>query len=368
MIIAFVLDDTLDRPDGVQQYILTLGAWLESRGHTVHYLVTNTVRTDIPRVHSFGSYLKLKFNGNAVRTPLPVSRRRIRTIMAEIRPDVLHVQMPYSPFFAGRVIQEAGPKTRIIGTFHILPASGWHVLANRGLAVLLAPTSRLFTSVVAVSAPAALFARTVYHYHASVIPAAVDIARFKPASSQNETPSSSVRIVFLGRLVARKGLMTLIQAFKTLPEPSKSNANLVIGGTGPLADAAGNLASGERRISLTGFVAEPDKPSFLRVADIAVFPSTSGESFGIILVEAMASGAGVVLGADNPGYQSVLGNGSEALFRAGSVSSLQVALTHFISDAQARSKLHAAQQELIRSFDVTSVGPRIEALYQQDDL
>jgi phosphatidylinositol alpha-mannosyltransferase len=364
VIIAFVLDDTLDRPDGVQQYILTLGTWLESRGHTVHYLVTNTTRTNIPRVHSFGSHVKFKFNGNAVRTPLPVSRRSIRSVLEKIRPDVLHVQMPYSPFFAARVIRQAALHTCIVGTFHILPASSWHTLANRLLALVLSRSDRRIQAVIAVSPPAAVFARQIYHYVPSVIPAAVDLTRFRQIPAKTEDKTENVRIVFLGRLVARKGLMNLIRAFKSLPNESRQTASLVIGGAGPLSQQARNLARGVSGISFCGFISESDKPSFLASADIAVFPSTAGESFGIILIEAMASGAGIVLGADNPGYKSVLGEHTGALVKAGSVASLRDALAHYIVDSHARTKLHVIQQQLVRDFDIANVGPRIEAVYE----
>lgn len=76
MKIAIVLDDTLDKPDGVQQHVMLVGKWLSDQGHDVHYLVSETVRTDIPNVHSIAKFINLKFNGNNVRTPLPsVSQR-----------------------------------------------------------------------------------------------------------------------------------------------------------------------------------------------------------------------------------------------------------------------------------------------------
>lgn len=131
MRVALVLDDTLDRPDGVQQYVLTLGRWLAGRGHEVFYLVADSKRHDMPGVHSLGRYVSTHFNGNAVRTPLPVSPARIKGVLDEVRPDVLHVQMPYSPWLAGRLVTAAAPGVAVVGTFHVLPFGKAQVASNR---------------------------------------------------------------------------------------------------------------------------------------------------------------------------------------------------------------------------------------------
>jgi phosphatidyl-myo-inositol alpha-mannosyltransferase len=123
MKIAFALDDTLDTPDGVQQYVLSLGSWLAAQGHNVHYLVGNTTRNDVTNVHPLSRNWKVRFNGNRMSIPLPVSRHKLRAFLAEQQFDVLHVQVPYSPFLAGQLMRAAPASTAIIGTFHILPYS-----------------------------------------------------------------------------------------------------------------------------------------------------------------------------------------------------------------------------------------------------
>ena len=112
MKIGLVLDDTLDTPDGVQQYVLQVGAWLTDQGHEVHYLVGQTARTDIPNLHSLSRNLKVRFNGNRMSMPLPASRRKLRAFLQEMQFDVLHVQVPYSPFMAGRLLSVAPASTR----------------------------------------------------------------------------------------------------------------------------------------------------------------------------------------------------------------------------------------------------------------
>jgi phosphatidylinositol alpha-mannosyltransferase len=363
MIIAFVLDDTLDRPDGVQQYILALGKWLTARGHEVHYLVTETHRTDIAHVHALGGYVKTTFNGNGVRTPRPVPTRRIRAVLSEIKPDVLHVQMPYSPFFAARVIMAAAPSTLIVGTFHILPATSWHKLANRLLAVALKSSQQRIQAVTAVSAPAAEFARAVYGLSARVIPPPVNLVDAPDKPQVGVPESSTVKVVFLGRLVARKGALQLIRAFQSLPSMSRRKAQLIIGGDGSLMTKAIRLAGNDTDISFVGFVSESSKRAFLEAADIAVFPSTGGESFGIILIEAMSCGAGIVLGGRNPGYASVLGTGTNSLVDPDDTVAFSRQLDYYITHPAERKRLHKLQAILVRQFDINHIGPEIESLY-----
>ena len=92
MKIGLVLDDTLDKPDGVQQHVLTVGKWLSEQGHEVHYLVANTERKDIPNTHSLGRFINVRYNKNNVRTPLPANRNNIRALIRRENFDVLHVQ------------------------------------------------------------------------------------------------------------------------------------------------------------------------------------------------------------------------------------------------------------------------------------
>jgi phosphatidylinositol alpha-mannosyltransferase len=79
--VGLVLDDSLDSTDGVQQYVLTVGAWLTSQGHEVHYLVGKTTRTDLPNIHSLSRNIRVRYNGNRLSIPLPASKRRLRQVL-----------------------------------------------------------------------------------------------------------------------------------------------------------------------------------------------------------------------------------------------------------------------------------------------
>ena len=102
--IGFVLDSGLDKPDGVQQYVLAVGEWLRGHGHDVHYLVGQTSRRDIQGVHSLGRSVKVRFNGNNGSIPLLARKSKLRAFVAAEHFDVLHVQVPHHPLLAQRIL------------------------------------------------------------------------------------------------------------------------------------------------------------------------------------------------------------------------------------------------------------------------
>lgn len=363
--IAFVLDDTLDKPDGVQQYVIALGKEYTRRGHNVHYLVMDTAREDVKNVHSLGQYFTTSFNGNVVRTPKPVKKQIIRKVLDEIRPDVLHVQMPYSPLFASRVVEVARPETRIVGTFHILPASILNECANRLLGLAIKNTLKRFNQLVAVSEPAAMFARKTYGINPAVIPNCVDIDSYRPSSLQKHS-SKSKKIVFLGRFVERKGAHELIRAVAQLKQrPKMQDIEVIMAGKGPELVKATELAKSlavDDIISFPGFVSEEEKIKLLRSADVAVFPSLSGESFGIVLIEAMAAGSRVVLGGNNPGYASVIGAKPELLIDPKDTKKFAKTLQWALQSPE-RHKITKWQYDYVMRFDTKNVASQLLALY-----
>lgn len=364
-----VLDDSIDRPDGVQQYALTLGAFFESEGHEVHYVCSEASRDDVT-VHSLARNVGVTFNGNGLRIPLPTSRKKLREFLERERYDVIHVQIPHSPLFAARVVDEArrvqARTVRIVGTFHILPSGPVSSVATRALGSWLRRNLAKFDQFCAVSEPAVEFSRKAFGIEASMIPNSVDISLFADAPVTDHTDDRLV-VAFLGRLVERKGAQELVAAIAALPEPTRTKLDVRIGGKGPLRDklASTITAAGlDDVVTLAGFVAEEDKPSFYAAADLAVFPATGGESFGIVLIEAMASGAGVVVGGNNPGYLSVLGDRPEVSMDPRDTPAFAATLERLIEDGRLRAELHAEQRERVKAFDVGVVGQQVLEMYR----
>ncbi|WP_084077362.1 glycosyltransferase family 4 protein [Demequina sp. NBRC 110057] len=372
MKVALVLDDSIDRPDGVQQYVLTLGAFLERAGHEVHYVCSDASRSDVT-VHSLARNVGVTFNGNGLRMPLPTSRAMLREFLARERYDVIHVQTPHSPLFAARVVDEArrvqGDAVRIVGTFHILPDGAVSEYGTRLLGRWLRRNLARFDAFCAVSPPAHDFAARAFGITPQVIPCPVDVTRFaREAADAVRWPGADGRLVvaFLGRLVERKGAVELVRALAGLDPSVLARLEVRIGGKGPLLDqlreSVAKHGLGDA-VSFAGFVAEEDKAGFYADADIAVFPATGGESFGIVLVEAMASGAGVVLAGANPGYLSVIGDGPHVSVDARDTRAFAEALTLLAQAPDLRAELHAEQAERVQRFDVETVGAQVLALY-----
>jgi phosphatidylinositol alpha-mannosyltransferase len=362
--IGLVLDDTLDTPDGVQQYVLNVGGWLSEQGHDVHYLVGATTRTDIPNVHSLSKNLRVRFNGNKMSMPLPASRRKLKVFLAAEQFDVLHVQVPYSPFMAGRLVLAAPSATAVVGTFHILPYSRLVTFANRLLALLNMHSGRRFNRMLAVSAPAREFARTVYGYEAEVVPNPVKLAQFEGVVSTSE----AVNIVFLGRLVPRKGAQYLLQAVAHIRDHQLYDGDIQvsIGGKGdlrPELERYVQSAGLTENVRFYGFIDEAHKALFLAQADVAAYPSTAGESFGIVILEAMAAARGVVLAGNNPGYSSVLAPYQNQLFDPLDVPALAEKIAWYLNRPAEREAATTAQRAYVQHFDIGVVGTRLVEVY-----
>lgn len=372
MRIGLLIDDSLDRPDGVQQFVLTLGQWLTEQGHTVHYLTSQTKRTDLAGIHVLAGSWSVKFNGNQLNIPRLVSKKTVSDLLDELDLDVIHVQMPYSPLLAGRVIKQAHQRgILIVSTYHILPYGILARHSTRLLGLLQRNSMKRIGIYTATSLPAKEFALWSHGIDCEVVPNLVNLALFRGALDPKAKlqHNSKKRIVFLGRLVPRKGAKQLVIAIAKLPKSlDRDNLEVIIAGKGPLQHELQQIIYSQQLediVSLIGFVSETDKPGLLNSADIAVFPSISGESFGIVLVEAMAAGAGVVVGGDNPGYRSVLGRWEDTLFDPKDSTKFASCLERIIGDPELREKLHAGQQSSVKQYDIDIVGRKFLSVYQR---
>ncbi|MEK7594891.1 MAG: glycosyltransferase family 4 protein [Patescibacteria group bacterium] len=368
--VGLVLDDGLDSPDGVQQYVLAMGEWLRDQGHEVLYLAGQTSRTDIEGVHSLSRNISVKSNGNYLTVPLPTSRKKLRNFLAEHQLDVLHVQTPYSPFMAGRLVQEASAQTAVVGTFHILPNSYLISLGTQLLGRWSRRSLRRFDKMLSVSPAAQVFARDKFGVESSVLPNVIDYERFRLAKPLVKYNDSTLTILFLGRLVPRKGCHLLLEAVSELVNNHENLPafRVVICGKGPLLHNLKRFVD-ERGLNdiveFTGFVSEVDKPHYYAAANISAFPSSGGESFGIVLLEAMASGNSVVLAGDNAGYRSVMHEQPDLLFAPKDKLALADKLALYLNDATKHQAMSQWGARYTADFDVNKVGSKLVEIYRE---
>ena len=366
--IGFVFDDTLDALDGVQQHIITIGTELARRGHDVHYLVGETHHSPVPQTVSLARNVMVSFNGNRMRIPLPVRKREIRAALAHNNYDILHIQAPYSPLFGGRVLECAPQSTGVVATYHIAPIDRRARYGGRALGLVNAHSHRRVDEVIAVSQVAAQYAQFTSHTHGTIIANPVNVEKFATAAHRATRDAAHPHIVFLGRLVPRKGAQLLLDALDygerhgMFPMPG---LHVTIAGDGPLMDDCVQRAARLRTpVQFVGTVDE-GKADLLASADVAVFPAIGGETFGIVLPEAIASGAGVTLAGDNPGYRWTMRGDEDALFSVGPDHARVFAerIKRALTDAPWARRLHAREEALLDRYNVQAVTDEVEQVY-----
>lgn len=363
LIIGLVVDDGLDRLDGVQKFTVTIGEYFKEKGHEVHYLVGETNRNDIKNVHSLAKNIKVISNGgNQLSIPLPASGKKIDEVLNQVDFDVLHIQAPYSPFLAGKILSRVDTnKVSVFGTFHILPYGIFIRVGAYLMGLIQKNTLKKFDKFYSVSEPARSFARQAYGINSTVLANPVDISSFKTNNKKRE--DGTVRLVYLNRLVKRKGCLELLKAIKYIEDNglAENDFSLDIVSDGALRNKLENFVVDNNlieKVAFHGYVDDEQKASILGLADVAVFPSISGESFGIVLIEAMATGSCVVVGGDNPGYRSVLEDDA-TLFDPLDTASFASMLAGFINDQKYREKLIKFQQNEISKYDIKNIGQEL---------
>lgn len=365
--IGFVLDTTLDVEDGVQQYILVLGDWLKKQGHEVHYIVGETNRKDIQNLHSLSKNIKVNFNGNKVVMPLPVSTKKIKNFLSKQYFDVLHVQVPYSPFYGAKFVKHAKKDTVVIGTFHILPFGMVAYVGTWLLGLVLRNNLKRFNQQISVSTANQEFSAKTFKTKSIVLPNMVKMDEFKPPSDFVRK-NKKIEILYLGRLTKRKGCTYLLNAVsrmvKTYPDVQ---FNLKIAGKGEQLDKLkkqSKILGIDEYIQFLGFVSNEEKVRLMRNADISVFPSYSGECFGIVLIEAISAKSGVVIGGQNFGYHTVLGEIPESLVDVKDSYIFSEKLYKFVSDEKFRKSINKKQQKIVLQYDYELVGKKVLDVYK----
>jgi phosphatidylinositol alpha-mannosyltransferase len=362
--VALVYDDSLDRYRGVPQYVMSLTQGLTRRGHQVELLVGQSQSRSLGEapVHSLARNIRVRFNGNRLSMPLLSRAEQIDQVMGEGRFDVVHVQVPYSPLMAGRVISRAAEDAAVVGTFHVasekmLPRLGSRLLANATFRSL-----RRFDAMISVSRCAARFARSYYGIDSQIVPNMVDVDVLR-ADGRSRGNAGAPTIAYVGALVHRKGPDLLVEAVLRLKR-SRPDMTLVIAGEGPLRGKLERMVEGAGAgscIRLVGEVGERRKAELLGAAQVACFPSRYGESFGIVLLEGIAAGAGVVLAGDNHAYSELFATCPGALCPVSPVA-IASRLEELL-DPGWRASVRAAQEVLLDSYRIEDVTEQVLRVY-----
>jgi phosphatidylinositol alpha-mannosyltransferase len=355
--VALVCPYAWDDPGGVQVHVRELAERLRARGHSVVVLAPVRHEPAQPWVIPVGTPLDVPYNAsNAPIDPRPWSRRRVREALARFGPDVVHAHQPTAPSTSLWALLEA--RAPVVGTFH----SGATRARLYDLAApVLRRVMRRLAVRIAVSERAAAFERARIGGEYEIVPNGLDVARFASAVPRDLGPGR--KLLFVGRLDERKGIRVAVEAFDIMAR-ERPDLRLVVAGDGPHRDAVDALPPELRaRVTMLGAVPNVELPAVHAACDVYLGPATGGESFGIVLVEAMAAGLPVVA-SDIPGYDEVVRADVDGLLvPPRDPAGLAAATRRVLDDAQVARRLRAAGRERAAAFDWEVVVGRVEELY-----
>jgi phosphatidylinositol alpha-mannosyltransferase len=362
MRIGIVCPYSWDIPGGVSAHVADLAEALIRMGHQVSVLAPAEFDELLPEyVVSTGKPRAVKYNGSVARLSFgPIAARKVSKWIEDGEFDVLHVHEPLAPSLS--VLACWAAKGPIVAT--------WHSSMDKSR-MMLTLSKLAQTAMEKVSARIAVSeaARTTLIKHvggdAVVIPNGVDISTFINAKPMFGWPGANQSIVFLGRGdEPRKGLSVLVEAY---PEIRRQHpqVRLLIAGPGEPADALKKLSREDRAsVTVLGMVAPQDKASVLASGTIYIAPNTGGESFGIVLLEAMASGTPVVA-SDLEAFKRVLDNGKAGItFENENSADLARVVSELLSDPARCAELSAEGKLRAAEFDWSVVAERIIDVYE----
>lgn len=358
---------------GVTEHVDATARELTARGHRVTVITSNfaagaTVAPDADSVEDgglevirIGTNLVVPFNGaeNNLTIGLGLARQ-LRLVLRAGSYDVAHVHCPLSPTLPLLTLRHA--TMPVVGTFHTASSSD---LLFRILRRPLQPFYARMKRVVAVSEAAREEVLRHFPGPVAVLPNGVDLARFRPGLRPLERYDDGVpNILFVGRFDPRKGLPDLMHACAELACEGLS-FRLILAGDGGLRKAVERMASGvlEGRVHFEGRVRHDRLPRYYASADIFCSPALGGESFGLVLLEAMATGAPVVA-TDIPGYRCVITHGRDGLLLPPrDPKALALALRALLLDPARRAALSARGVETASQYGWDRIARDLETVY-----
>jgi phosphatidylinositol alpha-mannosyltransferase len=355
--IGLVCPYSLGTPGGVQNHVRDLAAELIRRGHQVSVLAPVDEAVAPPYVVSAGRAVGVPYNGSVARVTFgPRTAARVRTWLHDGKFDVVHVHEPTTPSASLLTLWSGdGP---FVATFH-----SWQVRsrAMSAAAGLLRPALEKIDARIAVSENARSMMVQHLGGEAVVIPNGLYVDRLAAGRVRPEWQGA---VSFLGRIdEPRKGLGVLLAAVPRLLS-ERPGLRILVAGAGDAAEARRDLPAAYRgAVEFLGTIDDSAKADLLASSALYIAPHTGGESFGIVLVEAMAAGT-PVLASDLPAFEQVLDGGRlGAIFPAGNAAALTSAALDLLADPAHRSALSAAGRAAVTRYDWSRITDELLAVY-----
>ena len=347
---------------GVAQHVQFLYQGLRQRGHDVRILTASHG----PQRASEGDIIRLGVGFsvpiNASVGTLTFSPRylsQIGRMLERERFDVLHFHEPFVPFLSLFLLRESTSVN--IATFHAY--AGFSPSYEFGSRTLRGYAARLHGRI-AVSAAARHFIDRFFPGDYKVIPNGVDVARFATAVPIARWQDGTPNVLFVGRHEPRKGLLDLLKAHRILRRTGGKSRLLVVGSGPQEREARRYVATrGLNGVEFLGRVSDDEKAQLYKTADVFASPATGGESFGIVLLEAMAAGTPIVA-SDIHGYKGVVRRGREGLLvPPRQPRELAIAIDRLVGDPVLREQMGAAGQIRAEEFSWPRVTAKVDDYY-----
>ncbi len=366
MRIALISSNSFYCYGGIQNHILGLYKYLKSKGHYVKIIAPrykNEKRINDDFIF-FGYSKKISANASLSDISFLPKKHKAETLLKKEKFDIIHFHNP-GIFVSIDIIKKSNSKNII--TFHVMPdASIIYKLLKIFLKIL--KNFHLFkkiNGIIFVSKPLRKYISPYFKCKKVVIPNGIDLSLFENTEKIKKYQDGKINLLFLGRIEKRKGLIYLIKAYEKIKK--NYNIRLIVVGSGNLEEKCKKYVNKNKikDIVFVGSVNDKEKVKYINTCDIFCAPSLYGESFGIILLEAMASGKPLV-GFANQGYEQVLSRKQKRYFaKPKDINSLAKKIEILIKNEKLRHELgeHGKKEVLKYSWDV--VGRQIENFYEE---
>ena len=367
MKIALVSPYDFAHPGGVVNHILALDRQFTRMGHDVRVIApaSQAVPTIGDRFIPIGRPRPIPASGSICRITISLwLAPRIKKVLAREKFDIIHLHEPFMPMLCSALLRYS--ETANVGTFHAYHGSpgynfGWPISA-----IILYRRRRKLMGKIAVSKPAMNFASNHIPGRYNIIPNGVDLEHFTPDVAPIERfRDGKVNILFVGRLEKRKGLDHLLKAYRQVKAKVPESRLIVVGpGTRLRKKYEKHVRrSGLEDVVFAGYTSYDELPRYYKTADIFCTPATGQESFGIVLLEAMAVGTPVVA-TNIDGYAGVMTQGKDGLLvPPKDDTELARALLSLMSDEPLRRQMGARGLVTAQQYDWKKIARQVFELY-----
>ncbi len=351
-------------PGGVNEHVRHAYEAMRRMGHDV-WIITSKYgkeREDEGRVIRLGTGYAFPANGSMGRVTLGWRfKQQARDLLAEHRFDILHFHEPFVPFLSPTMLDQSD--TVNIATFHAFGGFSPSYWVGKWFAGRL---NDKLHGRIAVSGAARHFISRYFPGDYRIIPNGVDLDRFADAEPFEELRDGTINILFVGRFEERKGLIHLLRAYHRLRK-RHVDARLLIVGSGPKQREYERFIGLRqiRDVEFLGRVSDDAKARYFASADIFCAPATGQESFGIVLLEAMAAGVPIVA-SDIHGYKNVVQRGVQGLLvEPKNHRALAAALYRLSNDAELRHRMGEEGRAKAPEYSWDQVSEQISDFYRE---